>query len=200
MEKYHDNLLIATKPENFSLYDLVSPEKIVNYGFVFAGNANEEQAHPFTTIDLCSINAMIAPHEVIDKYFEKFKEFLLSKETHDKVIKSMDQFSLGFIGVWDYSMYLPNNQFLIMAFEDVNLDTDFLVSEEDKAQYQYTKHKALPTNWSDVNVQKIIHLQTGEYIFQNGEGQFLVNALHKLDKSMMKIQLEKNSLEEKIKP
>lgn len=206
MEKYHDGYLtIFNNPNNFSLYDLIPVEKVSNFLYSY-GNVEEhrliEQDNSMYLAEgfifLGFVNAMLAPTEVIDKYFDMFNNHIKDEKVTQAVTSSMDQWSTGFIGVWDYSIYEPNTKLLIYSFDIEEAETNHLVSEEDKKNYLYTNMKTLPREWVHVNLKDIINQRTKENIYKNGDGAFLIHTLHQLDKTQYAIKQERDALDNNV--
>lgn len=207
MEIFHDGqLTIYNDPKHFLLYNLIAPEKVNNFQYTYGLRIDpqkfteEEDDYLFNDmIEFCGINALLAPASVAENYFNLFSDYIKDKTVCDKVVNSMDQWSVGFIAMWDYDFYKKGYKLLISATDDVNNDPQNLVTQKDKQNYQFTAQKALPRDWAKVNLTDIIHLRTGVNFYAQGDGNFLIHALHKLDKKTYEIGKEKGYLEESIK-
>lgn len=202
---HNDQLTIYNQPDKFGFYNLVEPEKVSHYTFTYSSKfdvnkLNEEEEFQLASdmIDLCGITALIAPNEIAEKYYQIFLNHIENPETCEKVQKSMDQWAIGFVALWDYSVYQKSHKLLICAYDDDNTVVSHLVPDEIKNSYQYTQDKALPRYWEKVNLTDIVHLRTGKNFYENGDGAFLIKALHNLDKVRYEIQVEKSNLENNI--
>jgi hypothetical protein len=206
MESHHNGqLYISNDPKHFLLYDLVAPQKVNNFQFVYGSDIDakklteEESDSTFhEMIDFCGINALLAPKEIIEHYFPILTNYVKDPQVCKEVVDSMDQWSFGFIAVWDYDIYQKDYQLLITATDNKYSDIQHLISEVDKQKYQFTAEKVLPREWEKVNLTDIIHPKTGINFYANNNDAFLIHALHKLDKKAYEIFKEKVHLETSI--
>lgn len=206
MENYHHcQLTIYNNPAHFFLYDLMAVEKVnrfiyhdANYDINNLKEDDKVDYHAQCFIELGLINAMLAPTKIIDKYFNMFNNHIKDEKITNAVISSMDQWSAGFIAVWDYSMYEADTKLLIYSYDNEKMNTDHLVSKEDKENYLYTNNKMLSKEWHRVNLPDLNHHITKENYYKYGDGAFLVHTLHQLDKTEYAMKQERDNLNKTI--
>jgi hypothetical protein len=191
-------LIINEDAEKFKFYQLIDPQKIANFSFWPQSKMESalqwKEPEDFTALILtCSVNAMIAPTEVVEKYFQKCLNYLEEKQTSKNIEQIMDQWAVGFLALWNYDVYQNGYSFFLIASD--TLDFNSLVDNEDKKKYLYTENKILSNDWNQLNIEKLLNYKTKEPVYKNGEGKFLLDALHHLDKQTYQMIKEKKELE-----